>query len=323
MKFTEANLKLYAAPLSDTENEKCLHAIKAIRDALKELGYYADTDDVTPLEYDTYSYAVSMRKHYSSEEIQIFIQGSYANNTCVRGESDVDIAVIRRDVYEYAWGTRFSPYTPAFKHNSDAAVFKNTVEKALKDHFSYLYVHRKNKSIKVDGNSYRKQADTVPAFGLRYYYNSENNDYTNFNEGITIYADDGQIINNFPKQHIANGRKKNVETNYYYKKMVRIAKKIRYLMEDIGYPAASKISSFGVESLFWNIPNSIFTKYSTYRFEFDELLKYLYDNKVQLELYKEANGIKKLCPTLADVQAYSQFIDEIYGFFDYDIQETI
>ena len=33
MKFTEEQLKRYAAPLSDTENEKCLHAIKEIRDA--------------------------------------------------------------------------------------------------------------------------------------------------------------------------------------------------------------------------------------------------------------------------------------------------
>ena len=28
MKFTEESLKLYAAPLSDTENDKCLHAIE-------------------------------------------------------------------------------------------------------------------------------------------------------------------------------------------------------------------------------------------------------------------------------------------------------
>ena len=33
MKFTEERLKLYAAPLSETENEKCKRAIKAIRDA--------------------------------------------------------------------------------------------------------------------------------------------------------------------------------------------------------------------------------------------------------------------------------------------------
>lgn len=127
MKFTEDQLKLYAAPLSNTENDKCLHAIKAIRDALKKLGYYTDTDDVEPLEKDTYSYAVTLKRSTSNEKIEIFIQGSYANNTCVRGESDVDIAVVRTDVYEYAFGKAFSPYVPGFKHNAEADAFKNAV----------------------------------------------------------------------------------------------------------------------------------------------------------------------------------------------------
>ena len=319
MKFTEDQLKKYALPLSETENNKCLHAIKAIRDALKNIGYYTDSDDVVPLETDTYSYAVTLRKLYSKEEIEIFIQGSYANNTCVRGESDVDIAIVRKDINEYAWGSIFSPYTPAFKHNADAAVFKMIVENALKTYFTSYYVHRKNKSIKVDGNTYRKQADTVPAFGMHHFYDSEKDDFQHYNEGITIYADDGQVINNFPKQHIANGRSKNVSTNYYYKKMVRIAKKLRYLMEDYGYSSAQKVSSFGIESLLWNIPDSIFKKYSIYRFIFDEVVDYLYKQKTYLFLYKEANGIKKLCQNSSDRQVYSEFIDELHRFYEYDI----
>lgn len=42
MKFKESTLKLYAAPLSETEDIKCKRAIEAIRDALSDLGY---TDD--------------------------------------------------------------------------------------------------------------------------------------------------------------------------------------------------------------------------------------------------------------------------------------
>ena len=319
MKFTEDQLKLYALPLSETENDKCLHAIKAIRDALKGLGYYTDNDEVLPLEKDTYSYAVRLKKHYSKEEIEIFIQGSYANNTCVRGESDVDIAVVRNDIYEYAWGSNFAPYVPAFKHNAEAAIYKSTVENVLKEYFTLPYVHRKNKSIKVDGNTYRKQADTVPAFGMHHMYNSENNDYFSYNEGITIYADDGQVINNFPKQHIALGRAKNVATNHYYKKMVRIAKKLRYIMEDCRYPGASNVSSFGVESLLWNVSNDVFKKYTNYCFAFDEVVKYLYSNKGYLSIFKEANGIKLLCPNVSMQQNYYRFIEELYRFYDYDI----
>ena len=71
---------------------------------MSDLGYTDDQKGIGLLESDTLSYAVSMRNKYSTERVHIFIQGSYANNTCVRNESDVDIAVVREDIFEYAWG---------------------------------------------------------------------------------------------------------------------------------------------------------------------------------------------------------------------------
>jgi len=314
MKFSEDVLKLYAEPLSNTENEKCLHAIKEIRDALKDLGYYSTTDTVLPIETDTYSYSTVLKRHYSSEEIQIFVQGSYANNTCVRGDSDVDIAIVRRDKYEYAFGNPFN--SPALiNEKEEGKIFKNTVERILREHFPYS-VTRKNKSIKVDGNTYRKQSDTVPCFSLHYY---DRNDHSTYIEGITIYTDDNHIIFNFPKQHIANGKRKNVATNYYYKKMVRIIKKMRYLMMENYILSAYNVSSFGLESLLWNLPDNIFMKYSSYRFVFDDIVDYLIKNKLYLRIYQEANGIKSLCPTENDVHNYSVFIDNLRTFFQYDL----
>ncbi len=317
MKFTESSLKLYAAPLSDTENDKCIHAIKEIRDALKDLGYHSTSDLVTPIEADTFAYSTTLTRNYSSEEIQIFIQGSYANNTCVRGDSDVDIAIVRKDKYEYAFGKPFHVVNPERK--TEGKQFKDAVERVLRTHFSYN-VTRKNKSIKVDGNTYRKQADTVPCFSIHYFDGwYDKNDHISYIDGITIYADDGQIIYNFPKQHIANGKRKNVSTNYYYKKMVRILKKMRYLMEDCGYASAKNVSSFGLESLLWNLPDGVFTKYTTYRYEFDEIVKALINEKQFLSIDKEANGIKPLCSTNKDVENYSKFIDDLKLFYEYDI----
>ena len=80
----------------------CKRTIEAIRDTLTDLGYTADNKNPSPLESGTIAYSISMRNIYSSEKIHIFIQGSYANNTCVRNESDVDIAIVREDLYEYA-----------------------------------------------------------------------------------------------------------------------------------------------------------------------------------------------------------------------------
>lgn len=315
MKFTESMLKQYAAPLSDTENAKCKHAIEAIRDALKDLGYTDNDEAIRPLEDDTLAYSVLLRSKTTSERIHLFIQGSYANNTCVRNESDVDIAVIREDINEYAFGDTFRMSTEDSKQ--EAIQLKNAVETALRRKFPYQ-VRRGNKSIKVDGNTYRKKADTVPCLSMHYYYRSHQKDFSSHYDGIIIYADDGTVIRNFPKQHIANGKKKNTNTNSYYKKMVRIAKKMRYLMSDYGYTSADNISSFGIESLIWNIPNSSFTKYYSYGFAFEEVINYAYKHKSELANYYEANGIKMLCPTQQDVNRFAAFIDALHAFFNYD-----
>ena len=315
MKFKEPTLKAYAAPLSETENAKCKHAIEAIRDALSDLGYTADQKDIGLLESDTLSYAVAMRNKSSTERVHIFIQGSYANNTCVRNESDVDIAVVREDLFEYAFGANFSSSTT--EKANEAKALKDAVERVLKNRFTYQ-VHRGNKSIKVDGNTYRKQADTVPCLSLHYFYKSHLQDYLTYQDGVVIFADDGSVTRNFPKQHIANGKKKNLHTKFYYKKMVRIIKKMRHLMSDCGYTSADEVSSFGLESLLWNIPDAHFTKYTNYGFVFEELIRYLRNNQYILLNGLEANGIKDLCPTQKEVRAYTNFINDLYNFFEYD-----
>ena len=86
----------------------------------------------------------------------------------------------------------------------------------------------------------------------------------------------------------------------------------------VSYSCADNVSSFGVESLTWNIPDSYFTKYSSYGFAFEEIVSYAYTHKADLPNFYEANGIKKLCPTQQDVNKYSAFIDRLHSFFEYD-----
>ena len=110
MKFTEEQLKLYAAPLSDTENQECLNAIGMIRDALKVLGFTDDGKEIQKLYEDTYSYSLNMRSLQGNRQIKIFVQGSYANNTNVRTESDVDIAVVQEEVFNTEYRSADSIY---------------------------------------------------------------------------------------------------------------------------------------------------------------------------------------------------------------------
>ncbi len=324
MKFTEEQLKTYAAPLSETENQKCLNVIGMVRDSLKELGFTDDNKVITRLYEDTYAYSLEMRSLIGSRRVKLFIQGSYANNTNVRTQSDVDIAVVQEEVFT----TEYRPSTNAYPQSDSnygfitaAATtksFKDEVEECLKKKFG-IDVERRNKSIKVHGNTYRKDADTVPCRRYRDYRGDYRNDSDNYIGGIVIIPDNGYRIINYPEQHIANGKKKNNDTNRYYKKMVRIIKKMRYMMADAGYTTANNVSSFGLESLLWNIPDTIFTKYSIYRFEFGEIVDYLYNNKSLIGVYKEANDIKPLCQTTNDENNYKAFIDSLKSFYEYDI----
>ena len=254
-----------------------------VADALKTLGFTDDNAAITPLYTDTFAYSLQMRRSSDSRNIKLFVQGSYANNTNVRTESDVDVAVIQEETFlpEYRKDSVYPQsgadygFTPA---PAAAKTFKDEVQEALKCKFG-TDVERKNKSIKVHGNTYRKDADTVPCRRYRDYRQDYRRDVSNFVGGVVIYPDNGGMIINYPEQHIANGRKKNSDTNHHYKKMVRIMKKMRYLMEDsyiTAYSSAAKnVSSFMLESLLWNIEDSWYLKYcGAYRkvFAFSQLI---------------------------------------------------
>lgn len=324
MKFTEDQLKQYAAPLSETENQKCLNAIGMVRDALKELGFTDENKPISKLYEDTYAYALEMRNAIKSRSIKLFIQGSYANNTNVRTQSDVDIAVVQEEIFitEYRSSTNTFPQSDVNYNFSSAATpiksFKDEIQECLENKFGND-VERKNKSIKIHGNTYRKDADTVPCRRHRDYRQDYKYDINNYIGGIAIAPDYGDLIINYPEQHIVNGKIKNNATNHYYKKMVRIIKNIKYVMENCGYQEAKKVSSFGLESLLWNVPNSIFVKYNKYCYIFDDIVQYLYFNKESIGSYKEANGIKALCPTPSDVANYKAFISCLMTFYEYDI----
>ena len=330
MKFTEEMLNEYSQPLSKTEDQYCKNAIRMVSDALKKFGFTDDGKDITPLYDDTYAYSLQLRSINGYRNIKLFVQGSYANNTNVRTQSDVDVAVIQEEVFNIEYRSSYSSYP-----QSDADYGFSTTKapmKSFKDEvqecLEYVFgsdAERKNKSIKVHGNIYRKDADVVPCTRYRDYRNDYSKDKNNYVGGIIIFADDGSRIINYPEQHIANGRSKNIVTNYYYKKMVRIMKKMRYLMEDsinTSYSSAAKgVSSFMLESLLWNIDDKWYLENcNMYRkiYSFKLIINYLIASKNVFKFYKEVNGIKPLCENNDSYNKLCIFIDSLYDFYHYE-----
>lgn len=318
MYFTENQLQQYARPLSETEKIMCKNAIKMVKEALETLGFESE-GDISILNEDTFAYRLKMRNKTASYKINIFVKGSYANNTNVRQNSDVDIAVVREDVFydEYRTGITRENYNfvPANEHPGS---FKDDVEEALKSKFGADEVKRGNKAIRVNGNTYRKDADCVPCFRVRDYRNDYSFNAENYIGGIKIFSDKGEVIVNYPEQHIQNGVTKNKATNFAYKKMIRIIKEMRYQLIEQENTNAKKTSSFGVEGLLWNVPDSIFTKYTNYGFTFEEIIAWLNNNIHSLNDFKEPNNILQLCNTNDKYQIYRQFITDLTEYFNYN-----
>lgn len=316
MRFTEEQIIGYSKPISDTEEVKCKNAIRMISDALKDMGYYEE-GQIRLAYTDTFAYETTLKKN--GTKIKLLLQGSYANNTNVRSESDVDIAVIQENVFttNYRSGAVNSDYGFSSSDYSFKEYKKNIYD-LLVNKFGDNYVIWKSKCLFVNGNSYRVDADTVPARRNKDYRHDFNNDPLNYIGGISITSDDGETIVNYPEQHIKNGRDKNKSTNLFYKKMVRIIKKLRYIMIDEDIPSASKVNSFMLESLLWNIPDYKYLDDIKYIEKFQGIINYIkYISFDNINSYKEVNGIKKLCETEEKRQNVIEFITELDKFFEY------
>lgn len=192
--------------------------------------------------------------------IKVFAQGSYKANTNVKHDSDVDICVLNTD---YVFGNypdgRGSGDFGLSDTNFSYAEFKNMVGDALISRFGAQVVTRGNKAFDIHANSYRVDADVIPAFEHRRYtgrfISGGRHEYYS---GIEFHPDDGGKIINWPEQTYSNGCNKNDNTSRRYKRVIRILKRLRNQMQDEHILAANNIGSFLIESLVWNAPNTNF-----------------------------------------------------------------
>src|SRR5882724_2680253 len=219
-----------------TEADKCRNAENAVRKAIA-----ADTT-------------------LSRMDISVFAQGSYPSRTNVRLDSDVDICVRYNDAF-------FETYPNGKKREDFGNVegslkfpdFKNYVHVALESYFDADSITPGNKAFDVHANSYRVDADVVPAFAYRWYTGRANPDGSaHFHPGVGFLPDEGDRIINYPEQTQEAGTARNNETGRHYKRVIRILKRLRNRMQEDRVEAAEDIASFLIECLVWNCPVEAF-----------------------------------------------------------------
>ena len=254
MNLDEDKLKKWCLPPSETEKEKIDNAINMIKSAIR------DSQELKEL------------------DIEVFVQGSYANNTNVKTSSDVDVCIMLKSTF-------FTEYPSGLGHSDYGFVdgtityedYKNRVLNTLIKKFGSNNVSIGNKSIKIKSNSYHVEADAVVAFLLKNYAIIDSKKPDEYVEGIRFISNSGVRVSNYPKEHIANGIIKNNATNYAYKKLGRIFKRLRNEMVDAGLIDGEKISSFLIECLVWNVPNDVINGHITWISTLKHSIAYLYN----------------------------------------------
>ena len=228
----EERFRAWSKPPGKTEQDRMENAEKAIKNAIHA------------------SHDLRVRN------IRVFAQGSYRNNTNVRQDSDVDIAVVCQDVFlpEYPPGMTQKDFGDS-DSNYYYFTFKNEVGKALVDYFGSTAVTRGNKAFDLHETSYHVDADIAPFFEHRRYH--RNGEYLT---GVELRPDNGippKVIN-WPDQHYENGVAKNLATGRRFKAVVRILKSLANEMAEAEIQIAHRIPGFLIECLVWNVPNNYF-----------------------------------------------------------------
>jgi hypothetical protein len=255
----ESKFSHWASPPSESENDRVVNTVRAIRKAL---------DSGDPL----------------LESTKIYLQGSYRNNVNIRSNSDVDIGVL------YTGDTFFAEYPDGMSNSDFGNIesklsynhFRATVKEALLDYFGRSVVTSGNKSLKINDNSYRVDADVVPVLVHRRY----RNDGT-FQNGVQFTSQNGTKVINWPEriydspewpdQHYENGVRKNTETGRRYKRTVRILKKLKIELIEQRIIDSETISSFAIECMAWNTPNERFDA-SSWDDTLQMVLRFLWQN---------------------------------------------
>lgn len=195
---------------------------------------------------------------YADKSFDVFLQGSYGNDTNIYSESDVDVVICLESSFRYdltnlqpieaqAYRSYVTPATYSYEQ------FKAAVILQLQKTFGAVNISVGEKAIKIKSTPTRRSADVVVCWEYRSFKSFSLQNPNDYAPGIIFTTPRGEIIN-YPKQHSANLSAKHQDTQSMLKPMVRILKNIRSRMVDQGYLEKGVAPSYYLEGLFYNVP---------------------------------------------------------------------
>ncbi len=199
---------------------------------------------------------------YANKDFEVFLQGSYGNDTNIYAESDVDI-VIRLDSTFYKDLSNLSKSEQDSYNNSfsvatyELSDFKRDVLATLKKSYG-SDVTEGDKAIQIAARNGRRKTDVIVCSQYRKYLSFQGSLNQSYVEGIMFNTLGGIEIINYPKLHSQNLTQKHQQTASWLKPMTRIFKNMRGKMVADRLIAAKVAPSYYIEGLLFNIPSDKF-----------------------------------------------------------------
>lgn len=223
---------------------------------------------------------------YAHRSVTSFLQGSYGNDTNVRGvESDVDIvlkcgSIYYPDLHKLPEDQKANYRRVQANASYSQEKFRADVANWLTEQYGSEF-EPGDKAFKINAKSNRRSADVLACCNYRRYLRFNGHNDASYVEGICFKLPNGTLAPNFPKQHQDNCVIKHQETKGYFKAMVRIWKNMRNRMRDDGLLEGVSAPSYYIEGLLWNVPTGQFG--NSYQDTFLRCYSFIHDSdKTQL-----------------------------------------
>jgi hypothetical protein len=202
---------------------------------------------------------------YAGKEPEVFLQGSYANDTNVARDSDVDVVVFIAATFGHDANTlvpdQYQAFSRAYPSGASYSYgqYKVDVARWLSERYG-SGVRVGHKAIYIPPGKGRRECDVLPAIEYRYYYRFNSISDQSYAQGICFYLPDGTQIVNFAKQHSDNCTVKHQLTESWFKPTVRLYKNMRNHLVDSGLLKDGVAPSYFIEGMLYNVPNALFGK---------------------------------------------------------------
>jgi len=201
---------------------------------------------------------------YAGRAFEVFLQGSYGNDTNIYAESDVDIVIRLDDTFHSdlqeltaeEQNAQQSAFEDATYTYTD---FKRDVLSVLTRQFAGS-VTEGDKAIAIEANGARRKADVIVVTQFRRYWSFRSAADSSYTEGICFFNAAGERIPNYPKLHAAHLTTKHQSTANRLKPLVRVFKNMRSRMIDDGLIGRGTAPSYYLEGLLYNVPDGLFAR---------------------------------------------------------------